>query len=94
MYDSDETPEETQMIDEVLTVVVVEVAIRELADRGLVTIEGGAAATPKAVAMYDQLRADGFKPLYYFAREYLRQRYETEWEVVLNAIALLWAGKL
>lgn len=45
MYDSDETPEETQLIDEVLTVVVVEGALRELADRGLITIDGGAGAS-------------------------------------------------
>jgi hypothetical protein len=76
------------------TALVVECAIRELVDRGLIEMPSGAPATPKAVAEYDQIRAGGFAPDWHFAVAYVRKEYGGDWRFLAKLVFAVWEGAL
>jgi hypothetical protein len=75
--------------DCVKTTLGVECAIRELAKRGYVTM-AKVSATPRGVAIYDQLRAQGFTPDREYARKYLQQCIGGDWRVLAKMVFKLW----
>jgi len=75
--------------DSMKTTLAVECAVRELIDRGYIEM-AKPIATPRGVAIYDQLRAHGFVPDREYARECLKRHYGGDWRLLAKMVFKLW----
>jgi hypothetical protein len=79
--------------DSVKTTLAVECTIRELVERGYMTMPK-VSATPRGVAIYDRLRAQGFTPDREYARKYLQHRYGGDWQLLAQMVFTIWDEKI
>jgi len=75
--------------DSMKTTLAVECAVRELVERGYIDM-AKPIATPRGVAIYDQLRAHGFVPDRKYAKECLKRHYGGNWRLLAKMIFKLW----